>query len=179
MRWTIRLLIASVLTVFFALTFAGNAHAQTTSKALSERNVSQQGRWGFVPSKTPPGASTAVLKAARLSAAQRKFRGCVTQRESGGRVNARNPHSSAQGTYQFLDRQWRHGLSFMVKAELRKTGEYRKGLRKQLSRTQIADWPSRYQDVAFAAVLNARGKWSGWGHWYLAGSKCNNLAGRK
>lgn len=51
-------------------------------------------------------------------------------------------------------------------------------LRAWLRAREIATWPENLQDVAFAASLNAEGSWSGWRHWYLAGSKCNGLARR-
>ena len=119
-----------------------------------------------------------VDQAAALPASQRPFAACVARRESGGRPNARNRSSSAQGKFQFLDNHWRHGLAHMTAWRLRDHGLSRqqaRALRAWLRARPIATWPERYQDVAFAAALNARGPWSGWRHWYLAGSSCNSL----
>ena len=58
-----------------------------------------------------------------------KFSKCVLDRESGGTLTrknsgegAKNPRSSASGRWQFLDSQWRHGGSFMVKDRLVRFG---------------------------------------------------------
>lgn len=119
-----------------------------------------------------------IDQAAALPASQQPFAQCVSRRESGGRPDARNRASSAQGKYQFLDRHWRHGLAHMTAWSMRDHGMNRgqaRALRAWLRARPIAEWPERLQDVAFAAVLNARGPWSGWRHWYLAGSSCNKL----
>lgn len=119
-----------------------------------------------------------ITSAGRLEASQQPFADCVAQRESGGRPTARNPRSSAQGKYQWLDRSWRHGLAHMTAWRLRDYGLSRaqaRSLRAWLRARPIAAWPEQLQDVAFAASLNAAGEWSGWRHWYLAGSKCNRL----
>ena len=170
--------LALALVTVGSLGMVDEANAQTPTEGSVQSRVSQVQKWGFVPSTTPSRASTATLRAAQLGPKQRQFRACVSHRESRDTPTARNTRSSAQGTYQFLDRQWRRGLSFMVADALRSTGEYKPGLRKTLAKTEIANWPARYQDVAFAAVLNARGKWSGAQHWHLSGSKCNQLIER-
>lgn len=120
-----------------------------------------------------------IYTAGQLPADQQPFARCVAARESGGRPDARNPNSTAQGKYQWLDRSWRHGLAHMTAWRLRDHGMRHRDalrLRQWLRDHPIAEWPEPLQDVAFAASLNARGKWSGWRHWYLAGSKCNRLA---
>lgn len=117
--------------------------------------------------------------AGTLPASQQPFADCVAKRESGGRPNARNPISSAQGKYQWLDRSWRHGLAHMTAWRLKAHGLTHAeavALRAWLRDRAIARWPEAVQDVAFAASLNARGPWSGWRHWYAAGSTCNTLA---
>ena len=113
-----------------------------------------------------------------LSPQQERFRQCVAHRESRNNPRAQNKRSSAQGKYQFLDRQWRNGLAHMVTVALKDKGVSVKGLKRELRSTPIKKWDPLLQDVAFAEVLNARGKWSGWKHWYLAGSKCNALVRR-
>ena len=124
-----------------------------------------------------PQARAAVV-ASILPPQQERFRECVAHRESRGNLRAQNRNSSAQGKYQFLDNQWRNGLAYMVTAALKDRGVGVKGLKRELRSTPIKNWGPLLQDVAFAEVLNARGKWSGWKHWYLAGSKCNALVRR-
>jgi hypothetical protein len=126
---------------------------------------------------TDPAASAAVIPAS-----QQAFAECVSQRESRGNYKARGSDSSSAGRWQFLDRPWRvnGGLAWMVAARLREfgmTGPASKSVRIHLQATPIAAWEPAYQDAAFVAVLNARGPWSGWRHWYLAGSRCNALVG--
>ena len=127
-----------------------------------------------VPSASP------MTHAAEIPASQQAFASCVAHRESHGNYKAARPEagSSAQGRWQFLDKQWRHGLSFMVAARLRDFGMSAKAadkVRRDLQAKPIKRWAPEYQDIAFIAALNARGAWSGWRHWYLAGSKCNAL----
>lgn len=120
----------------------------------------------------------AVLKAAEIPASQQAFAACVSHRESRGSYTARGDESSARGRWQFLDTQWRRGLSYMVAARLRHFGmpaKQARHIRIQLTHTSIDKWKPAYQDAAFVAVLNADGAWSGWRHWHLAGSKCNRL----
>jgi len=127
-----------------------------------------------------PASTDAAASAAVIPASQQAFAECVSQRESHGNYKARGSDSSSAGRWQFLDLQWRRGLSYMVAARLRDhgmTGRASKAVRIHLQATHIANWEPNYQDAAFISVLNARGPWSGWKHWYLAGSRCNALAG--
>lgn len=120
-------------------------------------------------------------RAGQLAASQQPFAECVARRESGGRPDARNPNSSAQGKYQWLDGQWRHGLAHMTAWRLKQYGlshAEARALRQWLRDRPIMKWPESLQEVAFAASLNARGQWSGWRHWYAPGSRCNTLARR-
>ena len=66
---------------------------------------------------TDPAAS-----AAAIPASQRAFADCVSDRESHGNYEARGSDSSSAGRWQFLDRPWRNGLSYMVAARLREFG---------------------------------------------------------
>jgi hypothetical protein len=126
--------------------------------------------------------ASAAHQAAHIPAPQQAFAACVSQRESHGNYKARGDESSARGRWQFLDQQWRQGLAYMVADRLRHFGMSRtesKVIRLQLQSMSIDKWSPVYQDAAFVAVLNARGPWSGWRHWHLAGSKCNRLVGAR
>lgn len=125
---------------------------------------------------------SAVQSAAQIPHSQQAFAACVSNRESHGNYRARGDESSARGRWQFLDLQWRRGLSYMVAERLRSHGMSRaasKHVRIHLQSLSIDRWDPAYQDIAFIAVLNARGPWSGWRHWYLSGSRCNVLAGAR
>ena len=127
-------------------------------------------------------ALTPLSAAQAIPQDQQPFASCVSHRESRDNYKARGDESSARGRWQFLDRQWRHGLSFMVAERLRDFGmssAASKRVRIHLQSISIDRWDPAYQDIAFVAVLNARGPWSGWRHWYLAGSKCNSLVGAR
>ena len=115
--------------------------------------------------------------ASELPASQMQFRECVAERESGGSYRAKNPNSTAMGRWQWLDSQWRRGLSHMVAVRLKDHGmpwASAKKLRDELRRKPISEWHPRVQDVAFAATLNADRPWSGWRHWRY-GDKCDAL----
>lgn len=105
------------------------------------------------------------------------FASCVSKRESHHNYRARNPHSSAQGRWQLLDRAWRSSAAWMVRDRLIKFGMPKpeaNRVRNMLTRTPIAKWRPVYQDAAFVAIVTA--KRDGWRHWYLNGSRCNALA---
>jgi hypothetical protein len=126
-------------------------------------------------------ASPAAHHAAHIPADQSTFASCVSDRESHGNYRARGDESSAMGRWQFLDKQWRFGLAYMVADRLHRFGMSRAAahdLRIHLQSISIDKWAPVYQDAGFLEVLNARGKWSGWRHWYAPGSRCNALAGR-
>lgn len=121
-----------------------------------------------------------IKQAAAIPADQIQYAQCVSTRESHGNYKARHAEagSSAAGRWQFLDNQWRKGLSFMVRDRLVKFGAPKKSaeqIRKHLTTTPINHWEPQFQNIGFVAVLNARGKWSGAHHWHIAGSKCNSL----
>lgn len=102
------------------------------------------------------------------------FARCVSARESGGSYSSRNPHSSAQGRWQFLDNAWRSPLAYMVAARLKHYGmphAMARTIRIRLQHSEIATWPPRYQDIGFAAVITAGGAH----HWALPGSPCEAL----
>ena len=119
----------------------------------------------------PSRSVSAVRQASTVPSRWRAFHDCVVDRESGGSPTARNPRSSAQGLYQFLDRSWRPGLSHMVAERLRDNGASRaqaKAVRSWLAGREIATWPAVYQTVGFVEVVTRGGAF----HWRLAGSKC-------
>ena len=103
-----------------------------------------------------------------------KFTHCVAQRESHSNPKARNPKSSAQGKYQFLDRSWREGLAHMVRDRLIQFGMPKSQavkIKVTLVKKEIAKWPEAMQDIGHAEVLE-RG---GWFHWRY-GDRCDRLA---
>ena len=129
-----------------------------------------------------PAADTAIDRAATIPASQRAFADCVSHRESRNNPRATSNLSSSAGKWQFLQTSWGQSLPWMVAARLRDHGMGRaeaKALRIKLQATPIHRWSEDLQDVGFIAVLNARGPWSGWRHWYLAGSPCNSLVGAR
>lgn len=109
-----------------------------------------------------------------------RFARCVLDRESGANLKnrnsgegAKNPRSSASGRWQFLDSQWRHGGSFMVRDRLVKFGmpkQEAKRVRQHLGDTPIRKWDGWWQDALFNEVVE-RG---GWRHW-SGGKGCNAL----
>ena len=110
--------------------------------------------------------SGAIRRAATIPAGIRSWALCVSERESGGSYTARNPRSTAQGRWQFLDSQWRRGLSYMVADRLRDHGVPRpvaRAIRVELARTPIAKWPGPYQDAGFVEVVERGGAshWNG------------------
>ncbi len=119
----------------------------------------------------PSRSVSAVREASRVPSRWQRFAACVAHRESHNNPKARNPRSSAQGTYQFLDRSWRSGLAHMVAARLHDHGlpwTQAKKVRTYLRAHEIAAWPATYQTIGFVAVVNAGGSY----HWRLAGSTC-------
>lgn len=112
-----------------------------------------------------------IATAARVPGRWQAFARCVSHRESHGNYRARNPYSSAQGRWQFLDRQWRSPLAYMVAERLKAkgiTGAKAKAIRLHLQRVEIARWPGRLQDVGFVSVVTSGGAH----HWRLSGSVC-------
>lgn len=91
-------------------------------------------------------------------------RKCIMYRESRFNYEAANSISSARGAYQFLDKQWRDGLVWMMLDE----GGNKKEIR-SLREKPIHKWSRYYQDRAFfTAWRHGEGK----KHWHLQGSRC-------
>jgi hypothetical protein len=119
-----------------------------------------------------------TARAAEIPAQWHDFQECVAARESSGSYTAQNPTSSAQGKYQFLDNNWRHGGSWNVYKRLVKHGVPRREanrVRLVLKQAPIKTWRPKYQDILFAEVITSS-EGMGWKHWFLAGSRCNRLA---
>lgn len=91
-------------------------------------------------------------------------RKCIMRRESRFNYRAANHSSSARGAYQFLDRQWRDGLVWMMLKE----GGNKKEIRALRSKP-IHHWNRYYQDRAFfTAWRHGQGRH----HWSLPGMQC-------
>jgi len=119
---------------------------------------------------------TVLHEAAQIPQQHQRFAACVSNRESHGNYRAKGDVSSARGRWQFLDQQWRSGLSFMVRDRLITFGmpkAHAGNIRRQLLAKPIDKWTPVLQDIAFVSVITHR---EGWRHWYIAGSKCNALA---
>jgi hypothetical protein len=118
-------------------------------------------------------AQRATRAAADTPTRWEPFERCVAERESGNSPTARNPHSSASGTYQFLDNAWRDGLAYMVADRLREYGMPRTDARRiriTLQDTHISRWEPVYQRIGFNEVIARDGAH----HWRLPGSACEN-----
>ena len=118
-----------------------------------------------------------VRQAADIPDQWQRFADCVSDRESGGSYTARNPTSSAQGRWQFLDNAWRvnGGLHHMVVKRLKAHGLDDRAaaqVRGYLRDTPIAARPGPFQDTGFVAVLLSGGQH----HWN--GPGCSGLAPR-
>lgn len=119
--------------------------------------------------------------AAMIPKDQRTYAACVSYQESRGNYRAIGDNENARGRWQFLDSNWRHGLSYMVANRLADHGMPRskvKSLVKHLKSRSIDTWEPVYQDIGFVAALNAKHKWSGWTHWSVD-RQCNKLVPKK
>lgn len=94
-----------------------------------------------------------------------KKRKCIMWRESRFNYRAANKRSSARGAYQFLDRQWRKSLTYMLMPEHKSQRKEVRALRDK----PINQWNRYWQDAAFYTAWR-HGK--GAKHWHLTGSKC-------
>ena len=95
-------------------------------------------------------------------------RRCIVERESRGNYRAANKSSSARGAYQFLDRQWRDGLVWMMLDEEPKGSPKRDEIR-DLRDVPIHKWNRYYQDRAFwTAYRHGQGAH----HWHYPPKPC-------
>jgi hypothetical protein len=118
----------------------------------------------------------AVQRAATIPPQHRQWAACVLDRESGGTLDrpqsgsgARNPASSAQGRWQFLNNNWQRGLSFMVRDRLvqfEMPKQQAAAVRRYLGARPIASWDGWYQDIGFNEVVERGGAhhWNGGSH---------------
>lgn len=95
-------------------------------------------------------------------------RRCIVLRESHANYRAANRSSSARGAYQFLDRQWRHSLVWMMLDDEHKGSPLRPILRALRDR-EISQWNRYWQDRAFWTVWR-HGK--GAHHWRYPPKPC-------
>jgi hypothetical protein len=117
-----------------------------------------------------------VVAAATFPRSLRPWAACVLDRESGGTLDrrssgqgARNGASSAAGRWQFLDRSWRRGLSYMVADRLVAYGmpkRQARAVRTYLAARNISKWPGWFQDIGFLEVVKRGGRfhWNGGSH---------------
>ena len=85
-------------------------------------------------------------------------------------MRARNPRSSAQGRWQFLNSSWNEPLGYIVADRLKDKGvpkSVAKEIRIELQSKPIYKWHGYFQDVGFVAVVTD----GGWQHWN--GHTCN------
>lgn len=97
---------------------------------------------------------------------------CVLSRESGGSldrrqsgVGARNPGSSAQGRWQFINNKWQHSLPWHVRDRLVTFGMPKaqaNKVRAFLDKRPIYKWNGWWQDIGFIETVVER---DGWHHW--------------
>ena len=128
------------------------------------------------PNRGASRSVSVVLQAAAVPPSLVSFARCVLERESGGSLDrvqsgagARNPASSAAGRWQFLDRSWRKGLSFMVRDRLGRFGlpkAQAREVRVWLAAHPIYQWHGLYQDAGFLEVIDRGGRhhWNGGSH---------------
>lgn len=112
---------------------------------------------------------------------QQVYAACISDQESRGDYRAIGDNTNARGRWQFLDSNWRHGLSYMVAKRLMDNGMPKsksKSLVKHLQSRSIDTWKPVYQDIGFVAALNAKHKWSGWRHWAVD-RQCNKYVPKK
>jgi outer membrane biosynthesis protein TonB len=102
------------------------------------------------------GVQASAWTGAGYSPRWENVRKCIVKRESNGQYGARNPSSSAQGAYQFLDNLWRKVLA----QKLNKPA---------LAGVPIASWSRIDQDRSFWIVFaNGAGK----SHWNYPAKQC-------
>ena len=120
------------------------------------------------------GYETSLYRGKYYYSDQETFRKCVMYRESRYGYTSTNSSSSASGAYQFLDRQWRDGLVYMMIRESKRYGHGLEVELKSLFDMPINKWNRYFQDRAFFTALNYENKWSGKHHWRFTvpGTSC-------
>lgn len=117
-----------------------------------------------------------ISQAAEIPKEIKEYAECVSYRESHHNYKVRNPKSSAQGRWQFLDNKWRinGGIEHVVSRRLNEFGLPKptlRAIREHLANTEIAKWEPHFQDIAFNQVIAEGGA----NHWFIPGSRCNAL----
>ena len=137
----------------------------TTPATAEQTSVDKKARWlGYQPS---------LYLGEWHSPEHEEFRECIMYQESRFNYRAANKTSSARGAYQFLDRAWRVSLTYLMIPEEKKSGGHRLKEIRDLRDKPIHEWSRYWQDRAFwVAFRFGEGKQ----HWYIAGSRCNQLA---
>lgn len=124
---------------------------------------------------TVAASSPAVAPMIHADAATTAFMQCVSHRESRGVPTAVSASGQHRGKYQVTDAM-RVGMSWHVLPWLKTWRHDASRYAAWLRHTPMNRWPEAVQDAAFVLTLHHDGdRWSGWRHWYLAGSKCNKL----
>lgn len=172
--------------MFEAVLLAAALHAPTNDHTPPPARLghSAEARQWAIQRPSRGAHGSVVRDAAQFPASLRPFAACVLDRESGGSLDrresgsgARNPASSAQGRWQFLDRLWRPSLADQVAARLRDHGLPRPQVRQTrqwLQAHPIASWPGILQDIGFIEVVSRGGA----SHWSLPGSRCQGMMPR-
>jgi len=137
----------------------------TTSAIAEPSSVDKKARWlGYQPS---------LYKGEWHSPEHEDFRECIMYQESRFNYRAANKTSSARGAYQFLDRSWRVSLTYLMIPEEKKSGGHRIKEIRDLRGKSINKWSRYWQDRAFWTAFRFG---DGKRHWYISGSRCNQLA---
>lgn len=125
-----------------------------------------------------PSTGDDVVPPLPVDSATEAFRDCVSFRESRNDPTAVSASGKHRGKYQVTPGMGR-GMAWHLLPWLKTWHADAKGYAAQLRRTPVNKWPEEMQDAAFVLTLHYDGKkWSGWRHWYLAGSACNALVPR-
>lgn len=119
-----------------------------------------------------------VVPPLEIDAKTRDFMECVGFRESRNDPGAVSASGKHRGRFQVTPAMGR-GMAWHLLPWLRTWHPDARRYAAKLRSTPVNRWPVEMQDAAFVLTLHHDGKrWSGWRHWYLAGSACNALVPR-
>jgi hypothetical protein len=112
------------------------------------------------------GAMPSLYRGRYYHADQERFRLCVAEREGEFIYTVTGGGGGQyQTTYQFHERNWRRGLTYMMASESRRTHDGLRAEARALVNKPMRSWGRYWIDRAFYTALNYNGKWSGKGHW--------------
>ncbi len=142
-------------------------------QAAEQAEQDQARQWAIDrPNRGDTRHATTVQRAATFPPAIIPKASCVIYRESKGNlverqsgVQARNPGSSAQGRWQFINNDWQHSLPWHVRDRLVQFGmplEEANKVRRYLDKRPIYQWNGWWQDIGFIETVVDR---DGWHHW--------------